>query len=114
MTFRIEFIGTSAEISVSDVHQHVCEFSQVDTHVTTVVQEHAACCQQELTVVKGQEVIVLERSPSNPDWCLVRGSDSSGSLSEGLVPMSSLRVTSSLKGSASWNSMEGAEIGELY
>lgn len=64
--------------------------------MTWVVSDFTATSPQELTVSKGQQVEVVEMYSSKPDFCLVRmptrGSDNdSGSVPEGLVPLSVLK-----------------------
>jgi hypothetical protein len=63
--------------------------------MTWVVSDFTATCAQELSVMKGQQVEVVEVCSSKPDYCLVRmptrGTDHDSSVPEGLVPLAVLK-----------------------
>lgn len=72
--------------------------------MTWVVNDFTATSPQELTVTKGQQVEVVEICPTKPDFCLVRmptrGPDhESGTVPEGLVPLSALKQPPTLRSS---------------
>lgn len=73
--------------------------------MTWVVNDFTATSPQELTVSKGQQVEVVEICSSKPDYCLVRmptrgpADHESGTVPEGLVPLSALKQPPTLRSS---------------
>lgn len=74
---------------------------------TVVIEDYTATSPREVSVLRGQQVEIIDASPGQVDWCLVRtlppdGADSS----QGLVPMSVLRPMSYLQTPGARNSMD--------
>ncbi|ESO86296.1 hypothetical protein LOTGIDRAFT_220800 [Lottia gigantea] len=75
--------------------------------VTSVLEDFAACANSELTVHKGQPVEVIDPTPGQLDWCLVRTIEQDGCEShQGLVPIAILKPIPILKGPGCRTSMD--------
>ncbi|KAK6165753.1 hypothetical protein SNE40_022615 [Patella caerulea] len=76
--------------------------------VTVVVDDFSACSNSELSVSRGQQVEVIDATPGQLDWCLVRvtDNDGSGEPGQGLVPIAILKPIPILKGTGCRTSMD--------
>lgn len=84
----------------------IISFQAGVVEMTWVMSDYTAAGPQELSVMKGQQVEVIEMCPSRPDYCLVRmptrGTDhESSNVPEGLVPLSVLKQPPAPKSSPS-------------
>ncbi|KAI8761242.1 triple functional domain protein isoform X2, partial [Biomphalaria glabrata] len=75
--------------------------------VTIVLEDYTASSPKEVSVQHGQQVEIIDASPGQLDWCLVRtlppdGADSA----QGLVPMSILKPVSFLQTPGARNSID--------
>ncbi|XP_067120464.1 LOW QUALITY PROTEIN: triple functional domain protein-like [Centruroides vittatus] len=81
--------------------------------IVTVIEDYAASpASQELSVRAGQQVELVESITPNVDWCFVRivSTDSNhNNPSEGLVPISCLKLPSNMKNSSSKTSVENED-----
>jgi hypothetical protein len=86
--------------------------------MTWVVSDFTATCAQELSVMKGQQVEVVEVCSSKPDYCLVRmptrGTDHDSSVPEGLVPLAVLKQPPAPRSSPSRRAPADHELGKLH
>ncbi|CAG5119594.1 unnamed protein product, partial [Candidula unifasciata] len=75
--------------------------------VTVVMEDYAASSPREVSVLRGQQVEIIDASPGQVDWCLVRTFPADGAdCSQGLVPMSVLKPMSYLQTPGGRNSID--------
>ncbi|BFZ15658.1 hypothetical protein BsWGS_18696 [Bradybaena similaris] len=75
--------------------------------VTVVMEDYTASSPREVTVLRGQHVEIIDASPGQVDWCLVRTFPADGAdSSQGLVPMSVLKPMSYLQTPGARNSID--------
>ncbi|KAK3082713.1 hypothetical protein FSP39_003330 [Pinctada imbricata] len=76
--------------------------------VTVVIEDYSAANNSELTVIKGQQVELLDTAPpGEQNWCLVRMINAEdGEPTQGLVPISSLKMIPALQRATNRNSMD--------
>ncbi|XP_052080801.1 triple functional domain protein-like isoform X2 [Mytilus californianus] len=80
--------------------------------VTVVIENYSAANNSEITVLKGQQVEVIDPTPGEPNWCMVRAINcEDGEPCQGLVPIASLKPIPMLRGPGNRNSMD---IDEAY
>ncbi|KAL3855027.1 hypothetical protein ACJMK2_014257 [Sinanodonta woodiana] len=85
----------------------------VKSDVTIVVEDFSATKTNELTVHRGQHVEVLDASPGQPNWCLIRTIPTEGGeireIHQGLVPTATLKPIPKILGPGSRASLEFEE-----
>ena len=75
--------------------------------VTVVIENYSAANNSEITVLKGQQVEVIDPTPGEPNWCMVRAINcEDGEPCQGLVPIASLKPIPMLRVPGSRNSMD--------
>lgn len=75
--------------------------------VTVVIENYSAANNSEITVLKGQQVEVIDPTPGEPNWCMVRAINcEDGEPCQGLVPIASLKPIPMLRGPGNRNSMD--------
>lgn len=82
-------------------------YSQAIQDVTVVMEDYTASSPREVSVLRGQHVEIVDASPGQVDWCLVRTFPADGAdSSQGLVPMSVLKPMSYLQTPGGRNSID--------
>ncbi|KAK3594846.1 hypothetical protein CHS0354_005769 [Potamilus streckersoni] len=85
----------------------------IKSDVTIVVEDFSATKTNELTVHRGQHVEVLDASPGQPNWCLIRTIPAEGGeireSHQGLVPTATLKPIPKILGPGSRASLEFEE-----
>ena len=75
--------------------------------VTVVIENYSAANNSEITVLKGQQLEVIDPTPGEPNWCMVRAINcEDGEPCQGLVPIASLKPIPMLRVPGSRNSMD--------
>ncbi|XP_060073162.1 kalirin-like isoform X1 [Ylistrum balloti] len=87
---------------------HWKNFKRKKGDISIVIEDYAAANNSELTIQRGQQVEILDPTPGEPNWCLVKSltPPGEGEPSQGLVPLSTLKPLPVMRGPGSRSSMD--------